>query len=255
MQEPRQTSSSSSFFFFPLSLFVTNNGSKTYGNPFLTLFILFFLFPYFISFLFLSFPFLLFFFFFSSPLFFRNSTSTCLAWERGKLGVARRRRRGGNRRQWPPRRTKRFQQLSRRIVLIIVTSCKRSQAVLESLTQIPMNVGRNEWSLRKSFFRTTSRDADPCFLPVRESPPSSSMLLLFRKSIQRHNPFFSFVPDADAAQKSDHRPSNIEERIETFNFEEKCRSKLMVKYNRFKEVIQKKVIQKSSKFPQFFFFY
>lgn len=53
----------------------------------------------------------------------------------------------------------------------IVQAPRRSQAVLESLTQIPVNVERNEWSLRKSFFRTTSRDADPCFLPVRESPP------------------------------------------------------------------------------------
>lgn len=54
--------------FSPLSLFVTNNGSKTYGNPLLTLFILFFLFPYFISFLFFSFPFFPLLFLFSAIL-------------------------------------------------------------------------------------------------------------------------------------------------------------------------------------------
>ena len=73
-------------FFFPLSLFVTNNGSKTYGNPLLTLFILFFLFPYFIF----SFSFL---FFSSSSLLlfysFETQPPTCLACKRGKLGVSR----------------------------------------------------------------------------------------------------------------------------------------------------------------------
>lgn len=154
--------------FSPLSLFVTNNGSKTYGNPLLTLFILFFLFPYFISFLFFSFPF---FFFFSSPPFFRNSTSTCLAWKRGKLGVAR------GKGQQTTMAAATHKTISTTFsshcfnYRYIVQAPRRSQAVLESLTQIPVNVGRNEWSLRKSFFRTTSRDADPCFLPVRESPP------------------------------------------------------------------------------------
>ena len=187
-------------FFFPLSLFVTNNGSKTYGNPLLTLFILFFLFPYFIF----SFSFL---FFSSSSLLlfysFETQPPTCLACKRGKLGVSRGRG-WGNRRQWPPRRTKRFQQLSRRIVLIIVTSCKRlgssSQAVLESLTQIPVNVGRNEWSLRKSFFHTTSREMlTRVFFRFENIPPSSSMCC---GHLQRYNPFPSF-------QKSNHRPSDI----------------------------------------------
>lgn len=142
------------FFPLPLPVFVTNNGSKTYGNPFL--------------------PLSLFYFFSSSLLLFslpRYSFETQpVRVSRGnEVNLVLRGERGNEDEERPPRRTKQFQQLSRRIVLIIVTSCLGA-AVLESLTQIPANVGVT--SRRKSFFRPTSSHADPsCFLPVRRIPP------------------------------------------------------------------------------------
>lgn len=155
MQQPRQTSSFSfSSSSSPSLVFVTNNGSKTYGNPFL--------------------PLSLFYFFSSSLLLFslpRYSFETQpVRVSRGnEVNLVLRGERGNEDEERPPRRTKRFQQLSRRIVLIIVTSCLGA-AVLESLTQIPVNVGVT--SRRKSFFRPTSSHADPsCFLPVRRIPP------------------------------------------------------------------------------------